>query len=238
MSTSTSTRARPQPSHPDEVLQLRQQLSRSRARTAELQQTLVAVQSAERERLAQLVHDDLGQYLVAIRAQLAVLGLTADAAMQPGIAALAHNCQELQNGFRTLLNDLPREPGDLSELLPELAARWQRDHGITCRVHAASPLPALAAPAFNEIRLLLQEALTNVARHAKAGTVRIRLQQRGAHLYLLLTDDGNGTQASSAGVGLQSMRRRARELGGDLHIARRRGRGWTLLLRLPMEKLL
>lgn len=210
-------------------------LRASQVHHAQLQQQLSEVRATERSRLAQLVHDDLGQYLVAIRAQLALLGLTSDATMQPAIGALAQNCQALQDGFRRLLDDLPADPDDLREALCALATRWQRNHTTACRVQLPAALPRLSAAQVRSIGLLVQEALTNVARHAEASAVRIRLSWRGRYLYLLLGDNGSGALTTTPGLGLRSMTQRAEELGGELHIARRQGRGWTLLLCLPVE---
>lgn len=214
---------------------VRQQLQRSEARNAALQRQLNQLRRAERTRLAQLVHDDLGQYLVAIRAQLAVLALVGEAPMQPNVAALAQNCQALQEGFRRVLDGLPDEPERLQPMLQALASRWQRDHGLRCVLHVPFSLPALRPEAVRAIRLLLQEALTNVARHAVASQVRLRLRWHGGRLMFVLSDNGRGGAGDSAGLGLQSMMRRASELGGELRIARRQRRGWTLLLCLPVE---
>ncbi|POF44103.1 hypothetical protein B0D71_04730 [Pseudomonas laurylsulfativorans] len=82
----------------------------------------------------------------------------------------------------------------------------------------------------------LQEALTNIARHADASQVRVRLQHHGAHLRLLVRDNGRGAESPQRpGVGLHSMRERARSLGGDLRIFSHPGAGWALALSMPLE---
>lgn len=221
-----------------ELAQVREQLRLSQAQNVALQRALSDAQRAERLRLASLVHDDLGQHLVAMRAQLAVLGLIADSTLQPNVTTLTQNCQALQDGFRRLLGNLDSPPvGELRETLQAIARRWQHGHGAHCYLHLATALPTLPPSYVREIALLVQEALTNVAKHAGASSVRLRVQVRGACLYLLLGDNGLGALANTPGLGLLSMTRRARELGAELAIARRQSRGWTLLLRLPMENL-
>ena len=82
----------------------------------------------------------------------------------------------------------------------------------------------------------MQEALTNVARHADASEVRIRLQRRGQGLRLLVRDNGQGTALPlRPGIGLRSMRERSRSLGGELRLHSRPQAGWALCLNIPLE---
>jgi signal transduction histidine kinase len=85
---------------------------------------------------------------------------------------------------------------------------------------------------------ILQEALTNVARHAHAGAVRIALRQRGRVLTLTVRDNGRGISKAERGsvnsLGLLGMNERARLLGGRVSITGSPGRGTTVTLRVPM----
>ncbi|MCU1759447.1 HAMP domain-containing sensor histidine kinase [Pseudomonas sp. 14P_8.1_Bac3] len=216
-------------------------LEQARADNTQLTQTLLAVQERERTHLAQTLHDDLGQYLAGIRAQACLLRLVAD---QPAVVArtvseLEHNCEHLQQGFRALVHDLypvVLQHLPLAEALGLLVEQWQARQGIECRLRVSAQLPRVSAPDKTHLYRLLQEALTNVARHADASEVRVRLHHRGAHLHLLIRDNGCGArQPQRPGVGLYSMFERARSLRGELRIISRPGAGWALSLSMPLE---
>lgn len=200
---------------------------------------LLAVQERERRLLAQAVHDDIGQYLTGIRTQLLLLRCTAGDG-QPALARLERYCQGLDDSFRALLRGLPPpalQRQSLDEALRACVADWQEGQGIACELRLGGPLPPLDAAAGTHLYRLLQEALNNVARHAGASRVRIRLQCRGGFLYLSVRDDGRGCAADPApGFGLDSMRQRARCLGAELSLRSRPGQGLALRLRMPLER--
>lgn len=216
-------------------------LEQARADNAQLTQALLAVQERERTQLAQALHDDLGQYLAGIRAQLCLLRMVAD---QPSVVvqttrALELDCERLQQGFRALVHDLyplALHHMPLAEAFSLLVSQWQASQGIDCRLRVGEHLPALPGASRTHLYRLLQEALTNVARHAAASQVRVRLQRSGQGLRLLVRDNGCGAlQPQRPGVGLHSMAERARSLGGELRILSRPGAGWALALNIPME---
>ncbi|MGC5703135.1 HAMP domain-containing sensor histidine kinase [Pseudomonas sp. NFXW11] len=216
-------------------------LEQTRADNAQLTQALLAVQERERTYLAQTLHDDLGQYVAGIRAQVCLLRMVAD---QPRVVAhtaqtLELNCQHLQQGFRALVQDLypvVLQHLPLAEAFGLLVSQWQANQGIDCQLRVTENLPPLSGPSKTHLYRLLQEALTNVARHAGASQVRVRLQRSGQGLRLLVRDNGRGAvQPQRPGVGLHSMTERARSLGGELRILSRPGAGWALALNMPLE---
>jgi len=218
-----------------------QALEHARADNAHLTRTLLAVQEQERTHLAQTLHDDLGQYLAGIRAQACLLRLVADqpATVDRTVRELEHNCEHLQQGFRALVHDLypvMLQHLSLAEAFGLLVEQWQMRQGIECQLRVGLQLPALTTSDKTHLYRLLQEALTNIARHADASQVRIRLQHCGGRLRLLVRDNGRGAQQPpQPGVGLYSMLERARSLGGDLRILSRPGAGWALALNMPLE---
>lgn len=221
--------------------QMTEALEQARADNTRLTQTLLALQEQERTQLAQTLHDDLGQYLAGIRAQACLLPLVAD---QPVVVArtvreLEHNCEHLQQGFRALVRDLypvVLQHLPLAEALGLLVEQWQARQGIDCRLQVSTQLPVLSVPDKTHLYRLLQEALTNIARHAGASRVKVRLHQRGRQWRLLIRDNGCGAQQPQRpGVGLYSMFERARSLGGELRIISRPGDGWALALNVPLE---
>ena len=216
-------------------------LQQVQADNAELTQALLELQERERARLGQTLHDDLGQYLSGIRAQACLLKVVADRPLQVQDTArlLDGNCERLQQGFRSLIRDLypvVLERMELGVALQQLAVDWQQAHGIRCRLMLGAHLPSLPLASKAHLYRLVQEALTNVARHAEASEVRIRLQRRGQGLRLLVRDDGRGTTLPlRPGIGLRSMRERSRSLGAELRLYSRPQAGWAVCLKIPLE---
>jgi len=216
-------------------------LEQARGDNAQLTQALLAAQEHERTQLAQALHDDLGQYLAGIRAQLCLLRMVAE---QPAVVTqTAHdlelNCERLQHGFRALVHNLypvALHYMPLAEAFGLLVSQWQASQGIECRLRVGEHLPALPGVSRTHLYRLLQEALTNVARHAGASQVRVRLQRSAKGLRLFIRDNGRGAHPPHRpGVGLHSMAERARSLGGELRILSRPGGGWALALNIPKE---
>ncbi|MFV3371397.1 histidine kinase [Pseudomonas sp. NY15435] len=216
-------------------------LERACAENAELTRALLAVQERERQRLAQALHDDIGQYLAGIRAQVFLLR-SLESREGSGIATLdrlEQHCQGLNQSFRALVRDLyplVLERVSLEEALRLHIEQWQASQGVACRLRL-DELPVLPASAKAHLYRLLQEALTNVARHAGASHVRVVLRQRNSRLLLWVRDDGRGCSGlPRAGIGMRSMRERARCLGGELHLRRRPGGGMALRLWMPLTQ--
>jgi len=208
---------------------------------AELTRALLALQEHERKQLALALHDDLGQYLAGIRAQLLLLRSLAGPSplLAETVRGLEDNCQRMQESFRALVRDLypvALERLQLGEAIRLLAEQWQGAQGIACDLRMGERLPELDAAGQAHLYRLLQEALTNVARHSGADRVRVRLHRRGARLCLLVADDGEGAaRPPRPGIGLRSMLERARCLGGELRLRTRPGCGWLLRLSIPLE---
>lgn len=216
-------------------------LERACAENAELTRALLAVQERERQQLAQALHDDIGQYLAGIRAQVFLLR---SLERQDGIGfvtldRLEQHCQGLNESFRALVRDLypvVLERVSLEEALRLHVEQWQASQGVDCRLRLDS-LPALPTAAKAHLYRLLQEALTNVARHAGARRVRVVLRRREGMLLLWVRDDGRGCNGlPRAGIGMRSMRERARCLGGELNLRRRPGGGLALRLWMPLTE--
>lgn len=221
--------------------QMADALQQAEADNADLTQALLQLQERERTHLAQVLHDDLGQYVVGLRAQACLLGIQAEQpALVRHIAGLLQQyCQDLQSGFRTLVHDLypvMLEHLELEQAVRQLLDQWQASQGLDCRLRLVGDIPVLPIEAKVHLYRLLQEALTNVARHAGASAVQLRLQRSGSRLRVLLRDDGHGRPPSRSGVGLRSMTERARSLGARLCFSHRPGAGWALYLNLPLEE--
>jgi signal transduction histidine kinase len=138
------------------------------------------------------------------------------------------------------LRAAPLENRPLSEALKALVDRWEAETGIGARyaaVNGSRPLPPRVEAALYRI---CQEALTNVARHAGAGRVRVRLVATPQEVRLSVEDDGRGFDASRVPGdrhGLVGMRERAQMLGGALEVRSSPGEGTRVEASVPLETL-
>ena len=205
----------------------------------ESRRLIVVAREEERRRLRRDLHDGLGP-------QLATLALQIDAARNliardPAAAAdllvdLKIGAQDAIGAVRRVVHDL-RPPAldqlGLVEALRQHAAGMQ--HGaLTVSVDAPETLPHLPAAVEVAAYCIAVEALTNVARHARATRCMVRLRLTGTALALQVADDGVGLAAAPPpGVGLASMRERASELGGTLAV--HNGGGVTIVAVLPLD---
>lgn len=221
---------------------------------ADLQQArerLVSAREEERRRLRRDLHDGLGP-------QLASQTLTLDAARKllrrdPAtaellLAAASAHAQDAIVDIRRLVYDL--RPPALDELGLVGALRTQETQlaptGLRLTLDAPARLPPLPAAVEVACYRIVQEALTNVARHAHAHTCTVRLflcegeaapTETGHALCVEIGDDGLGLpSAPSAGVGLRSMRERAEELGGHCRIVSSPHQGTRVSARLPLPR--
>lgn len=215
-------------------------LEEAEADNARLTRTLMELQERERTHLAQVMHDDLGQYVAGIRARACLLRFQADKpdVVRETAGHLEQHSLDLQNGFRALVHDLYPVMLDylaLEEAIEQLVGQWQLSQGIRCQLHIQGAIPALPVEDKLHLYRMVQEALTNVARHARASCVRLYLRGGAEGLCMLLCDDGHGQPPERTGIGLRSMHERARCLGARLRLRHRPGRGWALYLNLPAK---
>lgn len=193
-------------------------------------------QEAERQRIAQELHDEVGQSLTAV-----LLGLkrAADRA-SPEVAA---ELGVVRDTTRTSLEEVRRisqrlRPGVLADLglrgaLSSLASDLTARSGIRVDRGFAPGLPDLSSEIELVVYRVAQEALTNVARHARASDVDLRLTRRGGTVVLLVSDNGVGIGDHTPGTGIQGMHERAQVVGGRLRVAKRDGGGTEVTLEIP-----
>ena len=214
--------------------------------TADLQRSrerLVTAREEERRRLRRDLHDGLGAQLAGLTVQTGVLRglIPKDPAAAEALAG------ELRSELRTAIADIRRlvhglRPPALDELglvgaLQRLAERCGPDGGLRVEVDVPGALPALPAAVEVAAYRIVQEALTNVVRHAGARHCCVRLEADTAGLTVEVTDDGAGIPAGApAGVGLSSMRERAAEMGGSCEVTRGPDGGTRVLARLPLSE--
>ncbi len=218
------------------------------ARSAELRRasaSLLRAAEGERRRLARELHDETGQVVTAIKLELAELERmvgavpeAADAVRRAGDLAgrAIESIRATARGLRpAVLDDLGFVPA-IRALTEEFAGRT----GVAVDLQAA-PLPAAPAPEV-EVALyrVIQEALTNVARHSGARRVTVALAPQGPELVLTVSDDGRGFDAPAGSrpgdgrAGIAGMRERVVGAGGRFTISGERGHGVRLEARLPL----
>lgn len=202
---------------------------------------LVTSREEERRRLRRDLHDGLGPTLASL-----TLGLDAahklvesqpDAA-SPLLLELRKQVQTVIKDVRRLVYDL--RPPALDELglvaaLQEQARHYEQQ-GLRIDVQALGPLPPLSAAVEVAAYRIVQEALTNVVRHAGARSSRVTLEVDARALHLTIEDDGGGLPTGNrTRVGLGSMRERANELGGRFSVGPRKTGGTIVTATLPLH---
>jgi PAS domain S-box-containing protein len=211
---------------------------------AQLLTRLVLAQEDERRRIARELHDQLGQQLTALRLTLETLkaqsvGRTDLRVQIETLEALAQQLDQ-DIAFRvwelrpTVLEDL-----GLQAALTNYVRTWSKHFGIHARLHTGQSIDErLTSRVETMMYRLAQEALNNVAKHARADHVDVALERGSEHVSLIVEDNGVGFDASNPeavgeGLGLIGMRERAALVGANLQIESTPGRGTTVIVRVP-----
>lgn len=226
-----------------------EQLQDTLDRVRTLSQRLEAVREEERTRIARELHDELGVRLTCLKLDLARLQSMMGESMFPRekmeekIRSMTAEVDSTIASAQGLVAEL--RPGVLDDLGLVAAIEWQcqdfeRRSGIRCCCEAREGDIQLDRPQATAAFRICQEALMNVARHAKATSIRVLVEQLNGDLLLEIQDNGLGIPVEkltdSASFGLLGMRERAASLGGQIEIAGQPGKGTTVMLRLPCSE--
>ena len=196
-------------------------------------------------RLAHDLHDDLGQLLAVLKIDICLLqGQLAahDAAMRRRVAGINNLVDEMVLSVRRVLAGMP--PKMLAEhglyaALQLLADRFSERHRVRCIAKLPTQPPTLNERGATAIYRIVQEALTNIAKHANATIVTICLSRRNEQLLLQISDNGGGIGAhnvgSPGGFGLIGMRARVDALGGKFAIDSAPERGTVIRIEVPAQ---
>jgi PAS domain S-box-containing protein len=222
-----------------------EEVRESRERLQALSRQLIAAQEGERRRLAHELHDEIGQTLTAISINLHAVTAGADGAAQTRLAESIAIVDRAIEQVRHLSLDL--RPSLLDDLGLEAALRWCADRhirrsGLDVRLDTDLGGRRLLAELETTCFRVAQEALTNVARHARARRVWVELQHRGTALELAIRDDGIGFDpgaarrrcAEGASFGLLGMQERVELLGGEFAVESRPGQGTSVRARFSV----
>ena len=201
---------------------------------------VVGGQELERQRLARELHDETGQALTSI-----LLGLKGveDAKDEEALRSAAANLRELvvatlQDVRRLAVELRPKALDDfgLVPALERLVETFGEHTGIEVQLEAQLGAERLSSEVETTLYRIVQEALTNIVKHAEARTVSILLVRRGQRVTALIEDDGRGFDVAEArveGLGLVGMRERVGLIGGKLRIESSTGSGTTLAVEVP-----
>ena len=215
--------------------------TRLAARTRQLERLSIRMarqHEEERRRISLELHDETAQAFAAVKLQLGVLRETVDPALAPRMDRVLELVDTGMRSIRNVARDLRPPLLDELGLLPALHALVEgfgERTGIRMSFDAPTALPPLSNDAELALFRALQEALSNVARHANAGSVGITLSKEDGELRLEVCDDGRGFQGDP-GLGLTGMGERLGALGGGVQIANAAGGGARLAVRLPFER--
>jgi signal transduction histidine kinase len=215
-------------------------------RLSQLSVMMVEQQEAERRRLSLELHDETAQVLVAVKLELGLLAERLDPALGDRLARAVDLIDTGMQSIRRVTEQL--RPALLDDLglvpaLRSLTEAFTARTGIPAAIEAPLEVPPLGERAELALFRAMQEALANVARHAAATRVSVRLANGAGRLALEVTDDGRGlppgfdlARAERGGhLGLAGMRERVTALGGTLEIATPSAGGLTVRLTLPLD---
>jgi len=200
---------------------------------------VLRAQEEERKRVARDLHDEVNQALTAILLRLQALMQDAPS---PAVERELSQLKRLVNQAMEELLQLARQlrPSALDDhgLLPALEGQVRRfgeQHGIEARLQTEGESDGLGDDQQLVVYRVAQEALANVARHARATRVDVDLTTRDGGIDLCVRDDGRGFDATlpPSGLGLEGMAERARLVGGELSVYSSAGRGTTVTLHVP-----
>jgi signal transduction histidine kinase len=214
-----------------------------------LSQQYVRLQEAERKGLARELHDELGQYLNVIKLDAVAMRdgrLTGATTLHERAEAIVANCNHIHTALTSLIRQL--RPVGLDELglgaaLEHCIDTWRpRLPDVQLSLELVGELADLTEAVTLTVYRVVQEALNNIAKHASAGRVTMRLQRTRADeglpelVTVTVVDDGVGvdTTVPTQGLGLIGMRERVAALAGRLEVTSAPGGGFELQAQIPV----
>ena len=236
------------------------ELENSSNELRDLARHMTRVREDEKSMLAREIHDELGHTLTALSMGMRRLeGLFKSGAMGQDVFAVAGSGQAvgepIENKFRELIN-LVKEashtsrkimsdlrPGVLEDLGLTAALEWlvhefQTQCNIECALFADDISAGISDDAATALFRIVQESLTNIAKHADATYITVSLKREAAAIVLCIVDDGKGLsrnwETKEGSFGLKGMRERTLALGGELHVEPAEDGGVSLRLQVPI----
>jgi two-component system NarL family sensor kinase len=204
---------------------------------------ILEVQEQERKRVSTELHDSISQLLVSVRYGLELI--YSEANQNADLQAQAAKCLNIIDGTITEVRRISRDlrPSVLDDMglaaaLGSLGKEFQAQSGITVNVEAERCHARLSEGAKTSLYRVVQECMTNVARHAEAGEVNISLTVGARTLKLRVEDDGIGLPyplPKTGGLGFRNMRERIETYGGKLSMSRGKFGGTQIDVEMPLD---
>lgn len=214
-------------------------------RLQQLSSQVLTAHEGERKRIARELHDDTGQALTSILVRLRLLEKTvADEGVRQNVEELRELTSNALDSVRRMAVDLRPSALDDLGLVPALhsyAEKYSTAWPIKVTFSAEGLKKRLPTNVELVLYRIVQEALTNVAKHSGASTVEINLRRRSNTVTVAVYDDGKGfdirevTRTDGSGLGLFGMRERLALVGGAIDIESAPGRGTTIIARVPLQ---
>jgi signal transduction histidine kinase len=229
-----------------ELTEVNRELGKSREELRLLSEYLQRAREEERTRVAREVHDELGQLLTALKMDLAYCGqhLHGDrTVVGDRMGAMEKQIDLGIETVRKICSDL--RPHVLERLGLQAGIDWyvrgfEKRTGIRCTASTLQEVPELDKDLSLVLFRVLQEAMTNVVRHAGATHVRVQLEDKGDRLVLKVKDNGKGISREDvdnpSSFGIIGIRERIRFRGGKLTIVGTPGRGTTVKISIPRSQ--
>ena len=218
-------------------------LERSRAENRELTQRSLAIQESERRHLAQELHDELGQSISAIKAVAVSIAKESDGrddAVRRAAATIeqvASHVYAVVAGIIRRLRPARLDQFGLAAALEELVDGWNEHHPDTfCTFSSSGPLDDLDETIEINVYRIVQESLTNVAKHSGANEAKVTIARTHGALQLEVRDDGAGFDPANIrrGLGLLGIRERVEALGGTWALETAPGKGVAIRVAVPI----
>jgi signal transduction histidine kinase len=231
---------------------LQKQNALLRATGTQLRSLSASLQSAREEegtRIAREIHDELGGALTSLKWDLESFHRVVSESNDPSLLQALHGKIEAMlrlsettiSAVRRISSEL--RPSVLDDLGLAAAIEWQAQQfqartGIVCHGECSLENIELGAEQSTAVFRIVQEALTNVLRHARATRIDIKISEEKSHFVFSVGDNGkgitNGEKSESQSLGLLGMRERAHLIGGEITITGAEGRGTVVTLRVPI----
>jgi PAS domain S-box-containing protein len=219
-------------------------LRASREKLRKLSAHLQSARESERAAVAREIHDELGATLTAAKMDLHWFGKTLNDDL-PRADKLAEAVKLVDSAIQTVKRIATElRPSILDHLGLWPALQWQLQEfelnfGIACRIDPAPAGVILESDAQTAVFRIFQEALTNIARHARATRVHVAVRPDGNGILVRISDNGIGLPPGKIvepeACGIQGMRERARSFGGEVTFARTEGGGTSVLVKFPVR---
>lgn len=222
----------------------KEKMAQYHSELTQLSSALQSIREEERKHIARELHDDLGQLLAALRMDLSLL--QRDQSMTDKSRTTVNSMDQLLltsiTTLRRIATDLrPRalDEGGLFFALQTLQKEFSQRHGVHCDLIADEEQLILDDERSTAIYRIIQESLTNVARHAKASHVDIQFERKQDELTFTIQDDGRGIEEGAMNktrsFGLVGMRERIKAMQGDFKVRSEVGKGTQIQIRIPLD---